>query len=106
MDKITAFYSCLFLVKKATGGWRPAINLLPLNKFVVLTSEVRMETVVLVLVSVRKGDFMFSVDLKDACFQISNHPESCPFLHLVVDGKFYLFKYLCFGLSAASQVFT
>ena len=27
------FYSRLFLVEKATGGWRPVIDLSPLNRF-------------------------------------------------------------------------
>ena len=28
------FYSRLFLVEKTSGGWRPVINLSPLNEFV------------------------------------------------------------------------
>ena len=51
-----AFYSRLFLVEKATGGWRPVIDLSHLNDFVQLT-PFKMKTVASVLLSVREGDF-------------------------------------------------
>ena len=50
------FYSRLFLVEKATGGWRPVIDLSHLNDFVQLT-PFKMETVASVLLSVREGEF-------------------------------------------------
>ena len=65
------FYSRLFLVQKATGGWRPIIDLSTLDGFVTIT-RFQMETVPLVLGSV----WMFSVDFKDAYFQIPIHPDS------------------------------
>ena len=57
-------YSHLFLVQKVMGGWSPMIDLSSLNRFVALT-KFKMEMVSLVLGSIRKEDFMFSVDLKD-----------------------------------------
>ena len=51
------FYSCLFLVK-ATGGWALVIDLSALNCFV-MSMKFRMETIVLVLGSIRKRDWMF-----------------------------------------------
>ena len=66
-DPGPGFYSRLFLVEKASGGWRPVINLSHLNEFVQLTSF-KMETVASVLLSVREGDFLASMDLKDAYF--------------------------------------
>ena len=53
-DPGPGFYSRLFLVEKATGGWRPVIDLSHLNDFVQLT-PFKMETVALVLLSVREG---------------------------------------------------
>ena len=50
-DPGPGFYSRLFLVEKATGGWRPVIDLSHLNDFVQLTSF-KMETVASVLLSV------------------------------------------------------
>ena len=76
-DPGSGFYSRLFLVEKASGGWRPVIDLSPLNEFV-------RQTTASVLLSVRKGDFLASVDLKDAYFQIPIHHSSrklTPFRH-------------------------
>ena len=38
------FYSRIFLVEKASGGWRPVIDLSPLNAFVQQT-KFKMETI-------------------------------------------------------------
>ena len=99
------FYSRLFLVEKATGGWRPVIDLSHLNDFVQLT-PFKMETVALVLLSVREGNFLASLDLKDAYFQIPIHGSSRKLLRFMSEGTVYQFKALCFGLSTAPQVFT
>ena len=52
------------------------------------------------------GDWMASIDLKEAYFQVPVHPASRHFLRFVVRGTVYQFKALCFGLSTAPQVFT
>ena len=65
-----------------------------------------METVTSVLLSVREGDFLASIDLKDVYFQISVHQSSRKLLRFLSEGTVYQFKALCFGLSTASQVFT
>ena len=99
------FYSRLFLVEKATGGWRPVIDLSPLNGFVRQT-PFKMETPASVVASVREGDFLASVDLKDAYFQVPIHQESRKYLRFLSEGVVYQFKVLCFGLCTAPQVFT
>ena len=99
------FYSCLFLVEKASGGLHPVINLSHLNKFVQLT-RFKMETVASVLLSVREGDNLASLDLKDAYFQIPIHPPSRKLFRFTLEGTLYQFRALCFGLSIAPQVFT
>ena len=55
-DPGPGFYSRLFLVEKATDGWRPVIDFSHLNDFIQLTSF-KMETVSSVLLSVREGIF-------------------------------------------------
>ena len=104
-DPGPGFYSRLFLVEKATGGWRPVIDLSHLNDFIQLT-PFKMETVASVLLSVREGDFLASLDLKDAYFQIPIHGSSRKLLRFMSEGTVYQFKALCFGLSTAPQVFT
>ena len=99
------FYSRLFVVWKTSGSWRPVIDLSHLNRFVDV-SHFQMETIQSVLLSVRQGDWMASIDLKEAYLQVPVHPASRHFLRFMFRGTVYQFKALCFGLSTASQVFT
>ena len=104
-DPGPGFYSRLFLVEKATGGWRPVIDLSTLNTFIRQT-PFKMETVASVLNAVQENDLLASLDLKDAYFQVPVHPSSRKFLRFVSQGTVYQFRVLCFGLSTAPQVFT
>ena len=65
-----------------------------------------METPNSVLLAVRKNDFLASIDLKDAYFQITVHPSSRKLLRFISNDTVYQFKALCFGLATAPQVFT
>ena len=99
------FYSRLFLVKKASGSWRPIIDLSTLNDYIT-SSRFHMETPRSVLNSIRPGDWLISLDLQDAYLQVPVHHDSHRFLRFVVDGKPFQFRVLCFGLTTAPQVFT
>ena len=99
------FYSRLFVVWKTSGPWRPVIDLSHLNRFVDV-SHFQMETIQPVLLSVRQGDWMASIDLREAYLQVPVHPESRPFLCFVSKGRVFQFKAMCFGLSTAPQVFS
>ena len=99
------FYSRLFVVWKTSGSWRPVIDLSHLNRFVDV-SHFQMETIQSVLLSVRQGDWMASIDLKEAYLQVPIHPSSRHLLRFVFRDQVYQFKALCFGLSTAPQVFT
>ena len=99
------FYSRLFLVQKASGSWRPIIDLSTLNDYIT-SSHFHMETPRSVLSSIRPGDWMISLDLQDAYLQVPVHHDSRRYLRFVVAGKKYQFRVLCFGLTTAPQVFT
>ena len=99
------FYSRLFVVWKSSGSWCPVIDLSHLNRFVDV-SPFQMETIQSVLLSVCQGDWMASIDLKEAYLQVPVHPASRHFLRFVFRDTVYQFKALCFGLSTAPQVFT
>ena len=98
-------YSRLFVVWKTSGSWRPVIDLSTLNLFVDV-AHFRMETIQSVLLSVRQGDWMASIDLKEVYLQIPVHPDSRRFLRFVAQGQVYQFSALCFDLSTAPQVFS
>ena len=85
LDLGPGFYSRLFLVEKVTGSWRPVIDLSHLSGFVRLT-PFKMETVASVLLSVREGNFLASIILKDAYFQIPVHPSSRKLLRFLSEG--------------------
>ena len=99
------FYSRLFVVMKASGSWRPIIDLSTRN-LCVLKSPFKMETLQSVLLSVRSGNWMLSLDLKDAYLQVPIYPDSRKYLRFVAFERVYQFKALCFGLSTAPRVFT
>ena len=99
------FYSRLFVMWKTSGSWHPVIDLSHLNRFVDM-SHFQMETIQSVLLSVRQGDWMASIDLREAYLQVPVHAESCPFLRFVSKSHVFQFKALCFGLSTAPQVFS
>lgn len=99
------FYSRLFLVPQKEGTYRPVIDLSRLNQYV-QNSHFQMEGLHCLKTLLREGDFMTSIDLKDAYFSVAVHASSQRFLRFIWDSKHYAFLGLPFGLSAASRVFT
>ena len=99
------FYRRIFIVPKATGGWRPVLDLSPLNRFL----EVKpfgMETATSIRDSLHPGDWATSTDLKDAYFHILVHPRDRKWLRFVWKDKTYQFRSLPFGLAPAPWAFT
>ena len=99
------FYSRLFLVRKATGEWRPIIDLSSLNVFVHCPSFT-METPRSILRALQQGQWLTSLDLKDAYFHIGIHPADRRYLHFCHNGTSWQFTVLSFGLSTSPRVFT
>ena len=99
------FYSNVFLVRKASGGWRPVIDLKSLNAHI-HAPHFRMFTTSSVLSTVRKGDYAFKIDLQDADFHVPIHPGSRKYLRFAFENKVFQFWVLPFGLNTAPQIFT
>ena len=99
------FYSNVFLVRKASGGWRPVIDLKNLNAHI-HAPHFRMFRTSSVLSSVEKGDYAFKIDLQDAYFHVPIHPSSRKYLRFAFENRVYQFEVLPFGLNTAPQVFT
>ena len=66
---INSFLHTVFLVPKKTGDFRPVINLKPLNQFVEKI-HFKMDNICMALNCISPGDFMVSIDLKDAYFSV------------------------------------
>ena len=87
------------MVCKASGGWRPVIDIKQLNHHID-TPHFRMHTISSVLSTVKKG-YVFKIDLQDAYFDVLIHPHSRMYLHFAFENKV-----LHFSLNTAPQVFT
>ena len=63
------FYSKMFCSAKPAGGWRPVINLKPLNKFV-SKKNLRLETLRNVRAALQPVMWASTIDLSDAYYHI------------------------------------
>ena len=80
-------------------------NLSRLNQFV-LCPHFKMETLNSIRLALQKGDWVASLDLRDAYFHIGIHRRSRRYLRFVFKGKVYQFRALPFGLNVSPCVFT
>ena len=94
------FFNRLFLVPKPNNKWRPILDLSKLNLFL-KTKKFRMETPETIRTSLWQGEWVTSVDFKDAYFHIPIQEQPRKYLRFHVQGQTYQFKALPFGLSTA-----
>jgi hypothetical protein len=93
------YVSRLFLVAKpGNNQWRFIIDLRHMNKFCVKI-RLRMESLQGVRHLTRKGDYMFSFDLKDGFYALGIVPEQREFLTVNVRGQLYRLAGLPMGWS-------
>ncbi|XP_071080823.1 uncharacterized protein [Haliotis cracherodii] len=91
--------------KKKDGGFRPFLNLRKLNKLIEVPSF-RMETLRSVISAVESGEWLTSIDLKDAYLHEPIHSEFKKYLWFSFDARCYQFRILPFRISPAPRVFT
>ena len=101
----SGWYGHYFLVSKKTGGWRPILNLKPLN-VTIRVDSFKMETLKNVILATQPGEWLASVDLKDAYFHVPIRQLHRKYLRFCVNGKAYQYRVLPFGLSTSPRVFT
>ena len=99
------FFNRLFLVPKPNNKWRPILDLSKLNLFL-KTEKFKMETPETIRTSLKQGEWVTSIDFKDAYFHIPIQEQSRKYLRFHVQGQTYQFKALTFGLSTAPLEFT
>ena len=99
------FFNRLFLVPKPNNKWRPILDLSHLNLFL-KTEKFKMETPETIRTSLQQGEWVTSIDFKDAYFHIPIQEQSRKYLRFHVQGETYQFKALPFGLSTAPLEFT
>ena len=99
------FFNRLFLVPKPNNKWRPILDLSKLN-FFLKTEKFKMETPETIRTSLQQGEWVTSIDFKDAYFHIPIQEQSRKYLRFHVQGQTYQFKALPFSLSTAPLEFT
>ena len=99
------FYNRLFLVPKHNNQWRPVLDLSILNTLL-NTESFKMETPETLRTSLQAGEWVTSIDFKDAYFHIPVHSQSRKYMRFHLQGRSYQFKALPFGLSTAPMEFT
>ena len=95
-------YSNIFLVRKASGGWRPVIELKQMNAHI-FAPRFPMFNISSVQSIVRKGDYAFKIDLQDVYFHVPIHPSSRKYLRFAFENKVYQVCVLPWGLNKASS---
>ncbi len=99
------YYCRLFTVPKRTGGFRPVLDLSPLNRFLA-RKRFKMETPRSFRESLRPGDWVTSLDLTDAYFHVLIHPRDRKWLRFRWEDRVFQFRALPFGLALSPWVFT
>lgn len=101
----SVFYSQMFLVPKKSGGFRPIFNARPLNQYIEV-EHFKMEGLHVARLLLRKDDWLYKVDLKDAFFHIAIRPDLRDWLRFHWQGVHYRFRALPFGLCVSPRTFT
>ena len=84
---------------------RPVINLKPLNQYI-QNIHFRMKNIQMGLILISLGDFMVSLNLKDAYFNIPIFSLHRKYVRFIWTSQRYEFTCLPFGYSLAPRVFT
>ena len=99
------YYSRLFVVPKPMNRWRPVIDLSMLNLHLHVPTF-KMETAESIRKSIRKGEWVISIDLTDAYFHVPIHPQSQKYLRFQTKKGVFQFQALPFGVATAPLEFT
>ena len=81
-QKSLGFYNRLFLVPKPNNRWRPILDLSTLNTFL-NTESFKMETPETMRTSLQTGEWVTSIDFKDAYFHIPIHSQSRKYMRFL-----------------------
>ena len=99
------YISTIFLRPKPDGSFRMILNLKGLNKYVEY-KHFKMEHLNNAVLSMTPNCFMGSIDLKDAYYTVSIHPDYRKYLRFIWRGEVWEYQCLAFGLSPAPRLFT
>ena len=97
--------SPLSVVENSMGKKRLVVNLRHINKFL-YKQKFKYEDLRVAMMLFKKGDYMFSFDLKSGYHNIDIDPAHHKYLGFAWEGRFFTFTVLPFGLCTACYLFT
>ena len=103
--KSQGFFNRLFLVPKPNNQWRPILDLSYPNQFLKV-EKFKMETLETIRTSIQQGEWVTSIDFKNAYFHIPIQEQSRKYLRFHIQSRSYQFKPLLFGVSTTPMEFT
>ena len=98
------FFDRIFLVPKLNNKWRCILDMNKLNQFLKV-EKFKMETPETTRTSLQQGEWVTSIDFKDAFFHIPIQEPSREYMRFHIQGRSYQFKALPFRLSTAPLEF-
>ena len=91
--------------KKDSGDYRVILNLKILNEYI-HKSKFKLEGYSIIINMICRGDFMCSIDMRDAFLMVSMFPDFFRFLCFIWEGVRYCYTCMPFGLTSAPRIFT
>ena len=101
----TAVWQLLTAPKAGPRRFRLVVNMKPLTP-VVHSPPFKLERLEEFLTLLRPGDMVWTRDLRDGYFHVPMHETAKPWLGFRLDGVYYRYNVLPFGLRSAPFVFT
>lgn len=92
-------------MEKQNGKLRPVINLMKFNEFISY-HHFKMETLDVVLSSIKRYSYFVSINLKDAYLSVPIDMKDRKYFKFLWKGVLYQCNALIFGLASAPRVFT
>lgn len=105
LTRPTQWVSSSRLEPKRSGGFRHLVDLRPINEFIQVP-RVKYETLASLPALARSGDGGVCVDMLSGYYALGIAPEFQDFLCFCVDGKYYTYTALPFGLNISPLVYT
>lgn len=100
-----AVWQLMTAPKAGPRRFRLVVNMKPLTKSV-HSPTFKLERLEEFLLLLRPGALIWTRDLRDGYFHVPMAPSARPWLGFALDGKFYVYNVLPFGLRSAPFIFT
>lgn len=96
-EKVRLISNFFLVPKPGIKLWRLVVDLRPLNFITRMIKKIKLETLEMFLPYIKKGDFLFTLDLKDFYLHFPIKVEDRDLVSIIWKGEVYIFTTLTFG---------